>query len=67
MDGILTNVRFISLPQMFTLRNTADLLDFMLHRVLSKTSVKIVCFHIATLHSLRGELTCGSFQLHIGW
>ena len=37
----------------------------MLQRFLSVTTVKIVCCHIAIPHTLRDELTCGSFQLYI--
>ena len=37
----------------------------MLHRVLSVTIAKIVCCHNAILHTLRDELTSGSFQLYI--
>ena len=37
----------------------------MLHKVRSLTSAKIVCCHNATPHTLRDELTCGSFQLSV--
>ena len=47
------------------MRNTANLLNFMLHRVLSMGSVKTVRCHNTIPHTLRGELTCGSFQLYI--
>ena len=63
MDRILTEVRFCFHKGVF--RETADLLDCMLHRVLSIASVKIVRFQNAIPHRLRGELTCGSFQLYI--
>ena len=43
MDRILTEERFLLFSQRCILRNTADLLHFMLHRVLSVTSVKKVC------------------------
>ena len=46
-------------------RNFADLLGFMLHRALSIGSVKIMCCRFGFPHTLRGELTCGSFQLYI--
>ena len=65
MDGILTKLRFLSFSQSCFLRNTADLLDFMLHLVLSIASVKIVCCHNAIPQGLRGELTSGSLQIYI--
>ena len=65
MDRILTEERFLLFSQRFIFRNTADLLHFMLHRVLSVTSVKKVCCHNDIPHTLRDELTCGSFQLSI--
>ena len=65
MDGILTKERFLLFSQRCLLRNTADLLHFMLHRVLFATSVKIVCCHKAIPHTLGDENTCGSFQLSI--
>ena len=65
MDGILTKECFLLFSQRCILRNTADLLHFMLRRVLSVTSVKNVCCHNAFPHTLRNELTCGSFQLSI--
>ena len=65
MDGILTKERFHLFSQRRILRNTADLLYYMLHSVLSVTSVKIVYCHNAIPHTLRDELTCGSFQLSI--
>ena len=61
--GVPTDLRFFA--QRCILRNTVYLPDFNLHRVLSITSVEIVCCHIALLHRLRGYLTYGSFQLHI--
>ena len=36
----------------------------MLHRVLSVTTVEVLCCHNATLHILRDELTCGNCQLY---
>ena len=65
MDRILTKERLLLFPQRCFLENTADLLHFMLHRFLSLTSVKIVCCHNTIPHTLRDELTCGSFQLTI--
>ena len=65
MVGFLTKVRFVLFSQRCVLRNTADLLDFMLNRFLSIGSVKIVCYHNASPYTLRVELTCGSFQLYI--
>ena len=65
MDRILTKVHSLLCSQSCILRNTADLLVFMLHKVLAKGSVKIVSVNNAILHTLRGELTCGSFQLYI--
>ena len=65
MDRIQTKERFLLFSQRCLLRNTADLLFFLLHSVLSVTSVKIVCCHIAITHTLRDELICGSFQLSI--
>ena len=47
------------------MKNTANVLDFMLHRVLSMGSVKTVCCHNTIPHTLRGDLTCGSFQFYI--
>ena len=64
MDEILTEERFCN-SQRCIFRNTADLLHFILHRVLSVTSLKIVCCHNAISHTLGDELTCGSFQLYI--
>ena len=63
MNKILTEERFLFFPQMCILRNTADLLYFMLYSFLSVTSAKIVCCHIAIPHTLRDEMICGSFQL----
>ena len=65
MDRFLCKERFLLLPQRCFLGTTADLLHFMLHRVLSLTSVKIVCCHNTIPHTLRDESTCGSFQLSI--
>ena len=65
MDRILTEERFLLFSERCFLRNTADLLHFMLHRDLSVTSVKKVCCQIGIPHTLRDELTCGSFQLSI--
>ena len=65
MDRILNKERFVLFPQRCCLGDTADLLHFMLHRVLSLIFVKIVCCHNATPHILRDELTCGIFQLSI--
>ena len=65
MDGILTKERFRLFSQKCVLRNTAGLLDFILHRVLFISSVKIVYCHIAISHTLRTELICGSFQFYI--
>ena len=65
MDRILTEERFLLFSQKCILRNTADLLHFMLHKVLSVTFVKNVCYHNAIPHTLRDELMCGSFQLSI--
>ena len=63
MDRILSKERFLLFPQRYFLGNAADLLHFMLHRVLSLTSVKNVCCHNAIPQTLIDELTCGSFQL----
>ena len=65
MDRILTEERFLLFSQRCILRNTADLLHFMLHRVLSVTFVKSVCCHNNIPHTLRDELMCGSSQLSI--
>ena len=65
MDRILTEERFLLLSQRCILKNTADLLHFMLHRVLSVTSVNKVCCQNGIPHTLRDELTCGSFQMSI--
>ena len=65
MDRTLTKERFLLFSQRCILRNTADLLSFMLHSVLSVTSVKLVCCHNAIPHTLRDELMCGIFQLSI--
>ena len=65
MDRVLTKLRFLLFSQRCILRNTADLLHFMLYRVLSATSVKIVCCQNGFPHTLGDELTCGSFQLSI--
>ena len=46
------------------LRDTVDLLDFMFRSVLYGTFVKCVCCHISIHSRLRGDLTCGSFQLY---
>ena len=54
-DGILTKVRCLLFSEKFTLRKSADLLNFMLHRVLSIGSVKNVYCHNAIPHTLRGE------------
>ena len=64
-DRNLSKERFLVFPERCFLGNTADLLHFMLHRVLSLTSVKCVCCHISLANTLRDELTCGSFQLSI--
>ena len=65
MDGILTKERFLLFSQKCDLRNTADLLDILPHRLLSVTTVKTDCCHIAIPYTLRDELTCGKFQLYI--
>ena len=64
MDGILFKERLLITWQRCILRNTADLLHFMLHSVLFVTPVKIVCCN-AFPRTLRDALTCGSFQLSI--
>ena len=43
IDGIVTKESFLLFSQRCIKRNTADLLHFMLHRVLSVTTVKIIC------------------------
>ena len=43
MARILAEVHFLLFSQGCLLRNTADLLDFMLHRLLSIAAVKVVC------------------------
>ena len=60
IDGVRTKERYFLFSQKCILRNTADLLYFMLHSVLSVTSVKIVCCHNAIPHTLRDELTCAA-------
>ena len=65
MDRTLGEELFVLFPQRCFLGNTPDLLHFMLHRVLSLTSVKIVYCHKAIPHTLGDELTSGSFQLYI--
>ena len=65
MDGTRIKERFLLFLQRCILRNTVDLLHFMLHRVPSVTSLKNVCCHNATPHTLRDELMCGGFQLYI--
>ena len=62
---ILTKERFLLFSQRCILRSTADLTLFMLHRLLSVTTVKIVRCHFAKPNTLRDELTCGRFQLYI--
>ena len=47
--------------------DNAGLLDVMLHKVLSISSVKLLCRHNAISHTLRSELMCGMFQLYIWW
>ena len=64
-DGNSTKVRFILFPQCCFLRNIADLLDFLLHRVLSKASVQNMRCHNTIPPRLRSELTCSSVQLYI--
>ena len=60
------NYRALSLvSQRCILRNTAGLLDFMLHSLLSISSMKTVCCHNATPHTLRSKLISGSFQFYI--
>ena len=65
MDRILTKERFVLFSQRCILRNTDDLLHFMLHRALSVPSGKIVCCHDGIPRASRDELLCGSFQLSI--
>ena len=65
MDGTLPKARFFYNSKSCILRKTADLLLFTLHRFLSVTSVKVMCCQNAIPHTLRDELTCGSFQLYI--
>ena len=57
MDGILTREHFLLFSQNCLLRNTADLLHFMLHRLLYVTTVKIVCCHIAIVHLATKTIT----------
>ena len=64
-DGILTNLRFLLFSQRCILRNTADLLKFMLQSFPSIASVETVCCHNALPYRLRGDMTRGNFQLHI--
>ena len=64
-DRSLSKDCFLLFPQSCFLENTAVLLHFMLHRVLSLTFVNIVCCHNGIPLTLRDELTCGSFQLSI--
>ena len=66
MVEILTKERFLLFSQRCILRNTADLLHFLLHRVLSVTSVKIVCCHNAISHTLRDELRVAAFSYTSG-
>ena len=65
LESIPTKEHFPLFSQRFILKNTADLLDFMLRRPLSVTTVKIVCCQIAIPHTLGDELKCGRFQLYI--
>ena len=65
MDRILTKERFLLFSQRCILRNTADLLHFILHRVLSVTSVKIACCHNGILHKLRDKLRCAASFVHL--
>ena len=65
MDRILTEERSLLFSQRCILRNTADVLHFMLHRVLTVPSVKIVCCLDGIPRTSRGELFCRSFQLSI--
>ena len=65
MVGILLKERFLLFLQRCILRNTADLLDFILHSDLSVIYVKIVCSHNAIPYTLRDELTCDNFKLYI--
>ena len=64
MDGISIKVSFFC-SQRFILRNTVDLPNFMLHRVLSIASDKNVRCLNAIAPRFRGYMTCGSFQLQI--
>ena len=66
MDEILAKERFLLFTQRSNLINTADLLDFMLHRVLSVTSVKIVFCHNAIPHTLRDEMRVVAFSCPYG-
>ena len=65
MDRNLSKERFLLFPQRCYSGNTADLLYFMLHRVLSLTFVKIVFCHNAFPLQFRDKLTCANFQLTI--
>ena len=64
LDGILTEGLFLFSQRCF-LRNSADLLHFMLQRLLFVTTVINVCCHIGIRHLLRDELTCGRFHLYV--
>ena len=66
MDEILAEERFLLFSQRYILRNTADPLLFLLHRVLSVTSVKIVCCHNAIPHTLRDDLRVVAFSCPYG-
>ena len=66
MAIFLTEVRFLLFSQWCILRNTVDLLNFMLHTVLSITSVEtfgVITFFLPDWQT--AKLTCGSFQLYI--
>ena len=64
-DRFSKKERFLLFSQRCILKNTADLHHFMLQRFLSVTFVQKVCFDNGIPHTLRGELTCGSFQVSI--
>ena len=64
LDGYLTKVHFLLFSETCIVRKFADLLDFMLHRLLSTVSVNIVCCHNASPHTL-SQLTWGCFKFYI--
>ena len=65
MNRILTEERFLLFSQRCILRNTADLLHFNAAQSSVRNFCEKVCCQNGIPHTLRDELTCGSFQLSI--